>query len=306
MVLAAAIGWRLLSHLQNRRLCVSCPDVNRKIITGLMEDLKKTVLDFLFSYGMQIIGALVILMLGAILSKYLVRIIDEALTKKGMEQPLRNLIGRGVKILIFAFTAVLALEKFGVPIAPLVAGIGVAGVGIGLAMQGVLSNIVAGLTIIFTKPFRIGEWVEMAGVHGEVTSIELFSTKLAHPDKSRIHIPNRKIVGEILHNYGVIRQLDLSVGVAYDTDLGAAAAAIRRVLAANPRVMKDPEAVVGITTLADSSINFCIKPWVKVGDYGPAAAELNLAVVEEFRRCNISIPFPQREIRVLSAKELAG
>ena len=271
-----------------------------------MEELKKTVLGFLFTYGMQIIGALVILMLGAILSKYLTRILDEELTKKGMEQPLRNLIGRGVKILIFAFTAVLALEKFGVPIAPLVAGIGVAGVGIGLAMQGVLSNVVAGLTIIFTKPFRIGEWVEMAGVHGEVVSIELFSTKLAHPDRSMILIPNRKIVGEILHNYGAIRQQDLSVGVAYASDLVAATAAIRRVLEANPRVLKDPVAVVGISSLADSSINFAIKPWVKVSDFGPACAELNLALVVEFRRCNMSIRFRQREIRVLGAKELAG
>lgn len=271
-----------------------------------MEDLKKTVLDFLFSYGMQIIGALVILMLGAILSKYLTRIMDEALTKKGMEQPLRNLIGRGVKILIFAFTAVLALEKFGVPIAPLVAGIGVAGVGIGLAMQGVLSNVVAGLTIIFTKPFRIGEWVEMAGVHGEVISIELFSTRLAHPDRSIILIPNRKIVGEILHNYGAIRQLDLSVGVAYDTDLTMALETVKRVIAANPRALKDPEPGVGVCQLADSSICIAVKPWVKVADFGPACAELNLAIVQEFRRCNISIPFPQREIRVLGAKELAG
>jgi small conductance mechanosensitive channel len=270
-----------------------------------MEDIQTQVRTFFVGYGMQIIGALFILMLGAILSKYLTRILDEALTKKGMEQPLRNLIGRGVKIVIFGFTAVLALEKFGVPIAPLVAGIGVAGVGIGLAMQGVLSNVVAGLTIIFTKPFRIGEWVEMAGVHGEVVSIELFSTKLAHPDRSMILIPNRKIVGDILHNYGAIRQLDLSVGVAYDTDLTVALAAVNRVLAANPRSLKDPAPVVGVSQLADFAINIAVKPWVKVSDFGPAGAELNLAIVEEFRRCNISIPFPQREIRVLGAKQMA-
>jgi small conductance mechanosensitive channel len=268
-----------------------------------MEEAKSLIVSFFIAYGFQIIGALFILALGAILSKYLTRILDEALTKKGMELPLRTLIGRGVKLLIFAFTAVLALEKFGVPIAPLVAGIGVAGVGIGLAMQGVLSNVVAGLTIIFTKPFRIGEWVEMAGVHGEVINIELFSTRLAHPDRSIILIPNRKIVGEILHNYGAIRQLDLTVGVAYVTDLTAATAAVRRVLEANPRVLKDPGAVVGVRELAESSINIAIKPWVKVADFGPACAELNLAIVEEFRRCDIAIPFPQREIRILNTGE---
>lgn len=268
-----------------------------------MEDLKKLVLDFLFNYGMQIVGALIILSLGALLAKYVGRILDEALTKKGMEPPLRSLIIKGVKILLFAFTFILALDKFGVQIAPLVAGIGVAGVGIGLAMQGVLSNIVAGLTIIFTKPFRVGEWVEMLGVRGEVISIELFSTQLVHPDRSRVIIPNRKIVGEILHNYGAVRQLCINVGVAYATDLNAALAAARRVVDTNPRLLKEPAAVIGVSSLGDSAINIVIQPWVSVSNYGPAGAELNLAIVEEFRRCNISIPFPQREIRILKDPE---
>ncbi|MCD6048977.1 MAG: MscS Mechanosensitive ion channel [Verrucomicrobia bacterium] len=268
-----------------------------------MDDAKKLIIDFFISYGLQIIGALIIMGLGGLLAKYLGRILDEALTKKGMEPPLRNLICRGVKILIFAFTAVLALEKFGVPIAPMVAGIGVAGVGIGLAMQGVLGNVVSGLTIIFTKPFRLGEWVEMLGVRGEVTAIELFSTTLTHPDRSRIIIPNRKIVGEILHNYGAVRQLTISVGVAYATDLKAALAAARRVVDANPRLLKEPTAAIGISSLGDSAINIVIQPWVSVSNYGPAGAELNLAVVEEFRRSNISIPFPQREIRILKEPE---
>ncbi len=271
-----------------------------------MEDAKKLIIDFFISYGFQIIGALLIMGLGVLLAKYLGRILEEALTKKGMEPPLRSLIIKGVKILIFAFTAVLALEKFGVPIAPMVAGIGVAGVGIGLAMQGVLGNVVAGLTIIFTKPFRIGEWVDMLGEHGEVVSIELFTTTLMHPDRSRIIIPNRKIVGEILHNYGSVRQLDITVGVAYATDLDAALGSIRRVLEANPRIIKDPAPIVGVSQLADSSINISVKPWVSVVDYVPAEAELYKTIVEEFRRVNVTIPFPQRELRVLNAAELAG
>ncbi len=271
-----------------------------------MEDAKKLVIDFFISYGFQIIGALLILGLGAMLAKYLGRILDEALTKKGMEPPLRSLITKTLKVLVFGFTFILALDKFGVQIAPLVAGIGVAGVGVGLAMQGVLGNVVAGLTIIFTKPFRVGEWVELQGEHGEVISIELFATTLMHVDRSRIIIPNRKIVGEIMHNYGAIRQLDLTVGVAYATDLDAALASINKVLAANPRVLKDPEAVVGVSQLADSSINISVKPWVAVPDYVPAGAELYKAIVAEFRQANVSIPFPQRELRVLNAAELAS
>src|SRR5438093_9240740 len=121
-------------------------------------------------------------------------------------------------------------------VTPLVASIGVAGVGIGLAMQGVLSNMVCGLAIIFLKPFRVGEYIELLGVHGQVTAIELFSTTLAHPDRSRVVIPNRKIVGEVLHNYGTIRQLDLSVGVAYQTNIKEALATLCELVAQNPRV----------------------------------------------------------------------
>jgi len=165
----------------------------------------------------------------------------------------------------------------------------------------VLGNLVAGLTIIFTKPFRVGEWIEIAGVSGQVTKIELFSTALVHTDQSRVVVPNRKIVGEILHNYGNVRQLDLSVGVAYGTNLNDATAIVRRVLATNPRVLTEPAPVVGVTMLADSSINIAIRPWIKVSDYVSAQGEINQAIAEQLRAANISIPFPQREVRMLNS-----
>jgi small conductance mechanosensitive channel len=208
---------------------------------------------------------------------------------------------RVVRLLIFLVALLQALEKLSVPIGPALAGIGVAGVGIGLAMQSVLGNLVAGLSIIFTKPFRVGEWIEIAGVSGQVKTIELFSTTLLHTDLSRIVVPNRKIIGEVLHNYGGIRQLDLSVGVAYGTNLNDATAIVRRVLSANPRVLKEPVPIVGVTLLADSSINLAIRPWTKVDDYIPAQVEINQAVAEQLRAANISIPFPQREVRMLSS-----
>ena len=167
-------------------------------------------------------------------------------------------------------------------------------------MQGVLGNLVAGLTIIFTKPFRFGEYIEIAGVQGQVTNIELFSTTLLHADHSKVVIPNRKIVGEILHNYGHIRQLDLSVGVAYGTNINNALIIVRDVLARNARVLKEPAPVVGVTMLADSSINIAIKPWTAVADYGPAQAEIYQDIVEQFRANNIQIPFPQREVRMIN------
>src|SRR6266446_2486672 len=165
---------------------------------------------------------------------------------KQLEPPVKTLIVRVLRLLIFCLTLVIALDEFGVPSTTLVAGISVAGVGVGLAMQGVLGNLVAGLTIIFTKPFRVGEYIEILGVHGLVTNIELFSTTLLHADRSRVIIPNRKIVGELLHNYGTIRQLDLSVGVSYATNVNDALAVVREILGRNPRVLKEPAPAVGI------------------------------------------------------------
>jgi small conductance mechanosensitive channel len=188
----------------------------------------------------------------------------------------------------------------------MVAGIGVAGVGIGLAMQHVLSNLVAGLNIIFTKPFRVGEYVELAGEAGQVTTVQLFTTTLIHTDRSRIVIPNRKIVGEILHNYGTIRQLDLAVGVAYTTTINDALAVVREILGASPRVLKDPAPVVGVALLGDSSVTLAVKPWVSLNDFISAGQEINQAILERFRARQIEIPFPQREIRLLNTASTAS
>ena len=266
-----------------------------------ISQIERKVVDFLTDYGFQIIGALIILTIGLVIAWWIGRALRQCLEKKNVEPPIVMLAVRVVRLLIFLVALLQALDKLSVPIGPALAGIGVAGVGIGLAMQSVLGNLVAGLSIIFTKPFRVGEWIEIAGVSGQVKTIELFSTTLLHTDLSRIVVPNRKIIGEVLHNYGGIRQLDLSVGVAYGTNLNDATAIVRRVLSANPRVLKEPVPIVGVTLLADSSINLAIRPWIKVDDYIPAQVEINQAVAEQLRAANISIPFPQREVRMLSS-----
>lgn len=218
-----------------------------------------------------------------------------------MEPPVRMLLVRIVKLLVFASALVVALGTAGMDVTALIAGISVAGVGVGLAMQGILGNLFAGLTIIFTKPFRVNEYIEILTVQGQVVQIELLSTTLVHGDRSRVVIPNRKIVGEILHNYGTIRQLDLSVGVAYGTDLGAAFQAISEVLKANPRILREFEPYVGVTALKGSSVEIAVKPWVGSADFGVAASEVNQAIVTLFRERKIEIPFPQREIRLLNS-----
>ena len=145
----------------------------------------------------------------------------------------------------------------------------------------------------------MGEYISIAGVEGKVETIHLFSTTLSHTDLSRVVIPNRKIVGEILHNYGQIRQLEVMVGVAYDTELNQALSAIQDVLQANPRVLKDPAPVIQVVLLGDSAVNIGVKPWVKIVDHVAASGEINQAILETFRGRDIVIPFPQRDVRIL-------
>jgi small conductance mechanosensitive channel len=255
--------------------------------------------EYVITHSGALIAALVVAVIGFIAARWVGKLTDRWLSNKAMEPPMRKLVVRILRLLVFALALVVALETAGVNMTALIAGIGVAGIGIGLALQGVLGNLVAGLTIIFTKPFRFGEYIEIAGVQGQVTSIELFSTTLLHADHSQVIIPNRKIVGEILHNYGHIRQLNLSVGVAYNTNISGALVIVRGVLTRNSRVLKEPASVVGVTMLADSSIHIAVKPWTAVADYDPAQAEIYQAIVEQFHANKIEIPFPQREVRML-------
>jgi small conductance mechanosensitive channel len=265
-----------------------------------IQTLIDKLINMAMEFGPKLFTATVILVIGFFAGRWLGGVLNGWLNKLEMEPPLRMLLVRFARIVVLAVFVMMALQNLGVELLPLIAGLGIAGVGIGLAMQGVLGNLVAGLTIIFTRPFRVGEYVSMAGEEGRVESIELFRTTLSHPDLSRVLVPNRKIVGEILHNYGRIRQLNVVVGVAYATDLNAAIAAIQSVLQASGRCLKDPAPVIRVIATGDSSINIAVKPWVNVPDYGRAIGEVNQGIVEEFRRRNISIPFPQREIRMLN------
>ena len=267
--------------------------------TGNAAPWQDKLIEYVISHSGALISALGVAVIGFIVARWIGKLMDRWLTNKAMEPSVRMLLVRIARLLVFGMALVVALGTAGVDIMALVTVTGVAGIGIGLAMQGVLSNIMAGLTIIFTKPFRFGEYIEIAGVQGQVTSIELVSTTLLHADHSQVIIPNRKIVGEILHNYGHIRQLDLSVGVAYNTNISGALVIVRGVLSRNSRVLKEPAPVVGVTMLADSSISVAIKPWTAVADYDPAQAEIYQAIVEQFRANKIEIPFPQREVRML-------
>ena len=274
--------------------------MNKTGSTGNLAVWQDKFVDYIILHAGALISALVVAVIGFVVARWIGKLMDRWLTRKAMEPPVRILLVRVARLLVFGMALVVALGTAGVDVMGLVTVVGVVGVGVGLALQGVLGNLMAGLTIIFTKPFRFGEYIEIAGVQGQVTSIELFTTTLLHADHSQVIVPNRKIVGEILHNYGHIRQLNLNVGVGYGTNINTAVTIVRGVLSRNARVLKEPTPGVGITMLADSSINFAICPWTTVADYGPAQTEIYQAIVEQFRANNIQIPYPQREVRTLS------
>ena len=257
-------------------------------------------IEYIITHSGALISALIVALIGFLVARWIGKLMERWLTRKAMEPPMSTLLVRVVRFLVFGMALVVALGTAGVDVMGLVTVIGVAGVGIGLAVQGLLSDLVAGLTIVFTKPFRFGEYIEIVGVQGQVTNIDLCSITLLHTDHSRVVVPNRKIVGDILHNYGHIRQLDMTVGVAYGTDINHALIVVRDVLARNARVLKEPVPVVGVTMLADSSINIAVKPWTGVADYNPATAEIYQDIVDQFRANKIEIPFPQREVRMLN------
>jgi small conductance mechanosensitive channel len=271
-----------------------------------LEHAKGTLIDLAIRFGPKLLVALLIMTAGFVVGGWIARVTSRGLLRLELEPPVRQLLSRLARVLVLGLFVILALQNLGVELLPLIAGLSVAGAAIALATQGVLGNVVAGLTIIFNKPYRVGEYVAIVGVEGRVDAITMFSTTLVHSDHSRIVVPNRKVVGEILHNYGRIRQSEMQVGIAYESDLPRALGIIRDVVRANARVLADPAPVIQVAALGDSAVQIAVRPWVAVGDYGVVEGELNLSIVEALRERDISIPYPQREVRLIGGAPAAG
>jgi len=270
---------------------------------ALLDQAKSTLVDLTIKFGPKVVVAIIIMFVGVYAGRTLGRMFDRSLHRLNLDPPVRSLLVRMLRLVVLGLFLIMALQNLGVELLPLIAGVGVAGAGIALAMQGVLGNIVAGLTIIFTRPFRVGEYISIVGVEGQVESIDLFDTRLSHADRSIIVVPNRKLVGEILHNYGQIRQLNLSVSIGRAQDLAAAMAVVQAVVNENACVLKDPAPVTGVTRLDSGTMTIAIAPWVKVTDYASAGADLNRAVVEKFAAGGIQYPVPPIEVRVTGAPQ---
>jgi small conductance mechanosensitive channel len=271
----------------------------------VLQHAQSTAIDLAIRFGPKVVVALLILFAGFIVGRWVGKGVKRILVKLQLDETVSLLLVRLVRLMVLGLFAIMALQNLGVELLPLIAGLGVAGAGVALAMQGVLGNLAAGLTIVFTRPFRVGEYISIVQEEGLVHEIRLFNTILTHPDHSQIVIPNRKIVGEILHNYGTLRQLDIRVGVAYDTDMTQALATVQTVLKTQARLLAEPEPVISVLTLSNASVDIAVKPWVAAADFQTATSELNQAILAAFRAQHIVIPVVQREVQLISSQPLA-
>ncbi len=265
-----------------------------------LEHVRNTALDMALRFGPKLVVAIAIIAFGYMVSRWACRLVGQAIERFRLEPPVVTLLVRIVQLVVLSLFAIIALQNLGVELLPLIAGLGVAGAGVALAMQGILGNVAAGMTIIFTQPFHVGDYLSIGDEEGEVLEITLFSTTLGHPDRSRVIIPNRKIVGEIMHNYGKIRQLDLAVGVAYGSDMESIFREIGDLLRRHPMVLQDPAPFYGVNRFGDFSVEIGVKPWVHVPDYTAAVSDINRTLLETFREKGIDIPMPQQEIHMKS------
>ena len=264
-------------------------------------DVTKIVTDLLVRYSFQVLAAVAILFAGFLCARVVGKFIERSLQRTTIEVHLQLLLVRAGKALVLLFTVILALDKFGVQVTALVAGISVMGVAAGFAVQGILANLAAGLSIMLSRHFRVGDYIEIGTVKGQVQSIDLTMTILRTLEDARVIVPNRKIVGEIIYNYTGERRVTLHVQVAYDADLDRSLQCVREVLAENPRVLKSPPPDVGITRLADSGIQITLRPWCKADQFWTVHYEVYRALLDRFRQENIEIPYPQREVHLLHA-----
>jgi small conductance mechanosensitive channel len=264
-----------------------------------LDQVRASALDMAVRFGPKLVAALIIIAAGYMIGRWVGRILDHLLLRLNLEVPIRSLLVRFERVLVLGLFAIMVFQNLGVELSPLIAGLGVAGAGVALAVQGILGNVAAGLTIIFTRPFHMGDNTPIVEAEGEIVDISLFSKTLKHTDQSNVASPNRKSVGKIIHNDGQIRQLTSNVGVSFGTDVGLALSLIGGVLRASFRVFKAPAPVFGVARLSGSGVTLAVSPWVTVPDYVPAGSELNQAILETFRARGIVIPLPQRKVRML-------
>lgn len=264
--------------------------------------------ELLSAWGMKVVGALALLIIGLIVLKLIRRSVIKGLKKTRLDVTLVPYISGVVYYILLAVLILAVLSLFGVETTSVIAILGAAGLAVGLALQGTLSNFAAGVMLLIFRPFRIGDFVETGGVSGVIAEIGTFSTKLNTPDNVLITVPNSAVYGQTIKNYTAHdkRRIDLVVGISYPDDIGKAIETINRVISADERILKDPAPQVAVSEMADSSVNLVVRPWCNTADYWTVRFDLIRRLKEEIEAAGLSIPFPQRDVHLYNADKSAA
>jgi small conductance mechanosensitive channel len=266
---------------------------------AILQSIVDQVIDVATVYGLDVLGAIILLVVGVKASGWISRIVAKTLTRTGkVDSTLISFFASAAKYVALAFVGIAVLNQFGVQTASLIALLGAAGLAVGLALQGTLSNVAAGVMLLIFRPFKVGDYVEAAGHSGSIRALNLFFTLMTTPDNVLISVPNSQIWGGSIRNYSVseTRRADFVFGVSYGADLEAAKAAILDVLSSDERTHDDPGPLVAVTELGDSSVNFTARVWVDAGDLWGVKFDMVQAVKERLDRDGIEIPFPTRTV----------
>ena len=265
------------------------------------------IIEFAVKYGFQVIYAIIILIIGLIVGRWVANMIVRLCEARNLDITLSRFFGNVVRLTILGFVLIVVLGKFGITMTPFIAAIGAVAFGSSLAFAGLLSNYVAGLSIIITRPFVVNDTIRIQGVSGVVEEVGLAATRLSNEDGERITIPNKHIVGEILVNSFEKKVVETSIGISYDDDPHKAIEFISEALKNIPEIVDEPLPQIGIEEFADSSVNIGMRYWVPTKQYFQILYQANLAVYEALNKAQITIPFPQRDIHMLPGTEaLAG
>lgn len=268
---------------------------------AMAQHLKELLVEYTVKYGFQALYGLVILFIGYKIAEWVGKTVLTLCTKKHLDVTLAKFIAGIIKWTVFAFAILMAVEKFGITISPFIASISALIFGASFAIQAPLSNYAAGLTVILTRPFVVGNTITIQGVHGVVEEVKLAATILKTADGERIMIPNKEIVGQILVNSHANKLVDGEIGISYADDPEKAVRTIQSVLREIPSVVTDPPPQIGIKSFGDSSINIAYRYWIPTVLYWTLIHEVNGKVYRGIKNAGLTIPFPQRDVHIVGA-----
>ena len=256
--------------------------------------------EFASELFINIISAAVVLIVGLWVAKFIRKLVNSMMEKKEIDSMLISFASSVTYIALVAFVIIAALGQLGVQTTSFIAIIGAAGLAIGLSLQASLSNFASGVMIIFFRPFKVGDFVEAGGVSGVVEGIKIFSTQMRTGDNKAIIVPNSNITGNNITNYSAndTRRVDLVFGIGYDDDIKQAKEILMDIVKKEKRILEDPAPMIAVSELADSSVNFVVRPWVKTDDYWDVYFHLTEAVKVRFDKEGISIPYPQQDVHM--------